>query len=85
MSIKEYESFVERMDAGDVEAVDDVLKFLSRTLLSVWGNVSLGEYDYDVDIAHCLANRLINAIRSGSISIVSGRKLQNTNGENNEN
>lgn len=82
MRIKEYEAIVKKIDNGDVSAVKDALQFLSKTLLGVWGNVSLGKYDQDIDAASCLSDRLLEAVDSGSIVVSSGVRIRN--GVNNE-
>lgn len=76
MMIKEYEAIVRRIEAGDANTVKDILQFLSKTLLGVWGNVSLGKYDQDIDAAYCLLDRLLEAVDSGNIVISSGCKNQ---------
>lgn len=81
MRIKEYEAIVKKIDNGDVNAVKDALQFLSKTLLSIWGNVSLGAYDQDVDAASCLSDRLLDAVNSGEIVISAGCK-KSANGKN---
>lgn len=76
MRIKEYEAIVKKIDNGDVNAVKDALQFLSKTLLGVWGNVSLGKYDQDIDAASCLVDRLLETVDSGNIVVSSGCKNQ---------
>lgn len=76
MRIKEYEAIVRKLDAGDANAVKDALQFLSKTSLGVWANVSLGDYDQDVDAISCLSDRLLEAVDSGNIVISSGCKNQ---------
>lgn len=82
MMIKEYEAIVRRIEAGDANAVKDSLQFVSKILLSIWGNVSLGAYDQDVDAASCLSDRLLEAVDSGNIVVSSGVRIRN--GVNNE-
>ena len=74
MRIKEYEAIVKKIENGDANAVKDALQFLSKTLLGVWGNVSLGKYDQDIDAASCLSDRLLDAVNSGVIVVSSGRE-----------
>lgn len=81
MRIKEYEAIVKKIDNGDANAVKDALQFLSKTLLGVWGNVSLGKYDQDIDAASCLSDRLLEAVDSGNIVVSSGCKKP-ANGKN---
>lgn len=81
MRIKEYEAIVRRIETGDANAVKDTLQFVSKILLSIWGNVALGDYDQDVDAASCLADRLLEAVDSGKIVISSGCKKP-ANGKN---
>ena len=89
MRIKEYEAIVKKIDNGDASAVKDALQFLSKTSLSVWVNVSLGDYDQDVDAISCLSDRLLDAVNSGAIVVSSGcktsQKQESQNGVNNEN
>lgn len=81
MMIKEYEAIVRRIEAGDANAVKDSLQFVSKILLSIWGNVQLGDYDQDVDAASCLSDRLLDAVNSGKIVISAGCK-KSSNGKN---
>lgn len=79
--IREYEAIVKKIDNGDANAVKDALQFLSKTSLGVWANVSLGDYDQDVDAISCLSDRLLEALDSGKIVVSAGPKM----GVNNEN
>lgn len=81
MMIKEYEAIVRRIEAGDANAVKDSLQFVSKILLSIWGNVQLGGYDQDVDAASCLSDRLLDAVNSGKIVVSAGCKKP-ANGKN---
>lgn len=81
MMIREYEAIVKKIDNGDANAVKDALQFLSKTSLGVWANVSLGDYDQDVDAISCLSDRLLEALDSGKIMVSAGPKM----GVNNEN
>lgn len=81
MTIKEYEAIVRRIEAGDANAVKDSLQFVSKILLSIWSNVSLGAYDQDVDAAYCLSDRLLEAVNSGKIVVSAGCK-KSANGKN---
>lgn len=74
MRIKEYEAIVKKIDNGDANAVKDSLQFVSKILLSIWGNVQLGDYDQDVDAASCLSDRLLDAVNSGKIVVSAGCK-----------
>lgn len=74
MRIKEYEAIVKKIDNGDANAVKDSLQFVSKILLSIWGNVALGDYDQDVDAASCLSDRLFEALDSGKIVVSAGCK-----------
>lgn len=77
----EYERIARKIDAWDESAVKDTLQFVSKILLSIWSNVSLGAYDQDVDAASCLSDRLLDAVNSGKIVISAGCK-KSSNGKN---
>lgn len=83
MMIKEYEAIVRRIEAGDANAVKDILQFVSKILLSIWGNVQLGDYDQDVDAASCLSDRLLEAwILETSWFLLDARIRNGVNNEN---
>lgn len=77
----EYERIARKIDTWDESAVKETLQFVSKILLSIWGNVSLGAYDQDVDAASCLSDRLLDAVNSGEIVISAGCK-KSANGKN---
>ena len=76
MNDTEINGIMKGIDDVNAGTIRDAIQFLYKTLLSVWGNVPLGDYLKDTYDASSFASRLLYRIDSGAISIVPGRHTQ---------